>query len=777
MVVSKYTTTYFNNNMFYRYTLTQRPLLRCCKFVYTIHGTSNFATLSSTTPTLSSSYNFQPSIRKNPFTPVEDTQASTEKPIDIIQSIDTTLESNSTSTSTHINDINSIDLPTATDEQNTIPATDIINRISEIIVTDTKRATQLYKGVKDKFKRKVIGSELIKSFRGDKVKLSIWRYIIDPRGKITRMSILNVLDSILETSDKLNGMKIEILLNYLHKLSATNNINTDPLLLSSKKFHDLLRLVPPEKHFILYLYMVQLNIQPAIRRHMDGLKKKLINESAKTRFVAQTGYFSPKWHELTKTQFNKTKRLQMVNFFAIADFERFAQNSIKHNQPAMALYYLNCMLSKFERKCLYGAKVVDSTTTEQDIQMLLRTVLNLVMKFKGGSHGIDVLKYMNSENLRVTFDLYLSLLQNLRQSENYNEFAVVLNNLPLEDLSYEQKLSIGTEILAMIQSRFPISPKVIIGYVGALFNGSDPSKNQGLDMLNELQVLGIPFGSSGVAKIPSVDVVQVATIHSQLKGLSITHNCLPYVYNVLMDSLDNILESPEVVWQLYKQYLLVVLNSSLNITCDEVITTFLDHLLRTDEDTSFPVIHTIENYRIAKKITKFYYTFPDIKLSSLNSELLIQTALLIHKDYSFALEMLKLSRQKGNPFTFNQVYPFIKYHYDNKEYSEARVWYDELAKLGAGSTGIMLSELFGIAKQLGWPVNSCTYKFNITKRKRHNKQALDEIQKDSAMFIEKSDIDDGRDNDHQIATNNNNNDFENELGSILQSLNQKLKIT
>ena len=25
---------------------------------------------------------------------------------------------------------------------------------------------------------------------------------------------------------------------------------------------------------------------------MDGLKKKLINESAKARFVAQTGYFS-----------------------------------------------------------------------------------------------------------------------------------------------------------------------------------------------------------------------------------------------------------------------------------------------------------------------------------------------------------------------------------------------------------------------------------------------------------------------------------------------------
>ena len=153
--------------------------------------------------------------------------------------------------------------------------------------------------------------------------------------------------------------------------------------------------------------------------------------------------------------------------------------------------------------------------------------------------------------------------------------------------------------------------------------------------------------------------------------------------------------------------------------------------------------------------------------------MLIQTALLIHKDYSFALEILKLSRQRGNPFTFNQIYPFIKYHYDNKDYSEARVWYNELVKLGAGSTGIMLSELFGIAKELGWPVNSCTFKFNLTKMKRHNKEALDEIQKDSAMFIEKSNID-TTGNNLKVTTNNDNNDFENELASILQSLNQKL---
>lgn len=252
-----------------------------------------------------------------------------------------------------------------------------------------------------------------------------------------------------------------------------------------------------------------------------------------------------------------------------------------------------------------------------------------------------------------------------------------------------------------------------------------------------------------------------------------THSCLPYIYNVTLDSVDNILESPELVWQLYERYLQFVQSSRLDITRDDVITTFLDHLLRTGDGSSFPVTPAIENYRIAKKITKFYYTVPDIKISSLNIELLIQTALLIHKDYSFALEILKLSRQRGNPFTFNQIYPFIKYHYDNKDYSEARVWYNELVKLGAGSTGIMLSELFGIAKELGWPVNSCTYKFNLTKRKRHNKEALDEIQKDSAMFIEKSNID-TTGNNLKVTTNNDNNDFENELASILQSLNQKL---
>ena len=149
--------------MFYRYTLTQRPLLRCCKFVYTVHGTSNFATLSSSTPTLSSSYNFQPSIRKNPFTPNTNIQASQDQLIDILrdwtpqQKIESKYLLNN-------NDINAIETPTTTNEQDTIPTAEIINRISEIIVTDTKRATQLYKGVKDKSKRKLIGSELIKFF-------------------------------------------------------------------------------------------------------------------------------------------------------------------------------------------------------------------------------------------------------------------------------------------------------------------------------------------------------------------------------------------------------------------------------------------------------------------------------------------------------------------------------------------------------------------------------------------------------------------------------------
>ena len=41
------------------------------------------------------------------------------------------------------------------------------------------------------------------------------------------------------------------------------------------------------------------------------------------------------------------------------------------------------------------------------------------------------------------------------------------------------------------------------------------------------------------------------------------------------------------------------------------------------------------------------------------------------------------------------------------------------------------------------------------------------------MFIEKSNID-TTGNNLKVTTNNDNNDFENELASILQSLNQKL---
>ena len=52
---------------------------------------------------------------------------------------------------------------------------------------------------------------------------------------------------------------------------------------------------------------------------------------------------------------------------------------------------------------------------------------------------------------------------------------------------------------------------------------------------------------------------------------------------------------------------------------------------------------------------------------------------------------------------------------------------------------------------------------------------MDEIQKDSAMFIEKSNID-TTGNNLKVTTNNDNNDFENELASILQSLNQNWQV-
>ena len=73
-----------------------------------------------------------------------------------------------------------------------------------------------------------------------------------------------------------------------------------------------------------------------------------------------------------------------------------------------------------------------------------------------------------------------------------------------------------------------------------------------------------------------------------------THGCLPYIYNVTLDSVDNILESPELVWQLYERYLQFVQSSRLDITRDDVITTFLDHLLRTGDGSSFPVTPAIE---------------------------------------------------------------------------------------------------------------------------------------------------------------------------------------
>ncbi|KAL6453052.1 hypothetical protein SBY92_000397 [Candida maltosa Xu316] len=640
---------------------------------------------------------------------------------------------------------------------------EFVNLVKELLLKDPKKVVQLYRSLQD---GKLISQAKIKicqSLSNDPIRLSIWQYIATRKSSKNVLTIISNLKMLVETKD------INALFNYLQKLTSTGILNTRPIILSSTDFQNMLDAVPNDQHALLYSYMVHLNLQTGNKYKMDSFKRKLWRGSNMDKYILQTGLILPNYKRTNDFELSDMQRDKLVHFCTIQDFEHFVNTSITINEPFRANFYLDCMLRKFELKCSTKRRIINDTNIKEDVIILLKSVINLVMKFKGGETCIKVLKYMVNENLKLDFDIYLLLLKNLKSLGNFEEFIVVLNHINLGNLTATQKQIIGDEILSLMQTRFPTSPKVIIGYVGALFG------QEGLKTLNNLKILGIPFGAGGPRVLPTIDMVQIATVDSQMKGLPLTPNSLAYVYQVLLASINDVQNSPQIIWELFEEYQKFIINHTWDKLDDRVITVFLNHLLRTDEEgVKLPITSKLENYEVAKRITT-YYSVQSGRISSLNIELLIQTALLIHKDYLFALKVLQISRTNKMRFTFNQLYPFIKYHYDHKEYDKAKSWYNELIKSGAGSSGPMLTELFNIAKELNWDNKGRKYKFNISRNKKKNKEALTKINLDSMLFANTNNksLDDELLDDILVSDTDNNRDFAMELGSLLSQMNQK----
>lgn len=676
----------------------------------------------------------------------------------------------------------------------------IIEIVNDLIILDSKKAMKLLTNITDEEISSIILNTLRKYFLGDRVKGSLLEFMASPVSKTFREGFFNNVSHILDMKDKTQDEKAVIFLSFLNKLALVGSINTNPLILNQNLYDKIIALIPESRYAEFYSYLVNLNIQTYKTLQLDHLKYKLIMGSNMEKFVARTGWMDPKWHDVERPSFDETHQQKMIQFFTIKDLKTFALFAVKKEDIVDATLYLNLLVSKFESKCKerMNSDAKDGSMEAilmQDIQSVLNVILSYIMVFKGSKSCIKVLKYIVKNHLEVKFENLLTIMNNLRAQGYYQEALLLMNNIQLEGLSRIQILALVEEILQLIKEKYPKSPKIIIGYVASIFNGtsSDIEKNPGLELLDDLRLLGIAYSGGEIGKLTqSLSIIQKANVDKSLTGFNLTPKALTEIYATILSSLPKSQITPELMFKLYEAYIAKIKDSkdlasiknsnennqqhifhdsNLN---DHVITLFIKHLLKINPNLpDMDLVATKSNFETAKLILDDFLGNTDIKRKNRSVylfDLLIYSSLLVHQDYAFASKMIRTSRSYGLPFSFNQIYPFIMFHYYRSEYKQAEMWYRELIRHGVRAKASPAKTLFKVARELNWDVNGFVYrKFGIYKNHKMREE-MAKLQSDPVLFIEDDRIDDELTEELIDAPfNNNNNDFNfsDELVSVL----------
>ncbi|RLV94982.1 Sphingosine-1-phosphate lyase [Spathaspora sp. JA1] len=721
---------------------------------------------------------FKPSLRNKPFTPPWETEFLS-LPIDHPHNplIDLTKEQISKLEQKEYRHLNN--LAYGTPEEMSGFCLNIIQIIEEKITEDPRLVSWLFREINDDTLRETIKRALLNSFREDKVKLCIFNFIIEPTSSDFRLTFFSVLGSISNLKED-NSQRSNILLNFLEKLSRTNVINTSPLLLRNHQYYKILQIIPPEKRSALFSRMVCVNLQPEYSRKLDSIKKGLFMGSELERLVSRTGLLSPKWHDLYQADFAEHKE-RIIEFYKMQDLAFFCNHFVGSNDPANSLLYLKFLLEKYERKWSRDNQYYlrDDTSLNEDTQTLLYAILNFVTVFKGVSSSGQILKYLSVQGFSVDLKIHLLLMKNMRLQGYYKEAIMLMNNIDLNGITETFKAELAKEIMLLMKAKYPSSAKVIIGYAGSLYDKSEGNlqTNKVLNILDDLKLLGVIYGNGKLEQLTSMQDVKLASVDANLAGNKFNTFALSCIYSVLLSSTSKGSGSA-AIQKLFEEYMRVIKSSDYNLDSnDQVIGVFLNHLLKKPDSnpTEIQISTGYENFAVAKNVFEYYeQSLTKIKIDPENIDLLIQSALLIHKDFAFAIKVMKLYRKTTKKLTFIQMYSFIKYHYDKSEFEAANHWYDELVRQGPRYKGHLIRPLFDIARKMNWEVLGYAFKWNITKKNRHDREALSTIHSGELGFL-------GQDfeNDDMLSARSQANsvNFGSELAATLHDLNKQRKDT
>lgn len=637
-------------------------------------------------------------------------------------------------------------IPYRAPEEQSLFCENLIQILDETIIDNPKNCAYLIQGLEDSVLKDTVSSALRQRFKENNVKLSIYEYIADPGSDQFRRLFLDNIRGISQLAEQ----KQNVLRNYLRALVQTGIMNHKrPILLNIKMYLLLIAMTPPTRFHELYLCLFHINAQTKDIRKIERLKKTLNNGSPLEKFVMRTGWMDPKWHETLTTKFKEDHKRQMVSFFTVSDLKVLAETFVKRNDIINANIYLNLLVSKLEHKTNQMASksyVLDGDSPlNSDINTIIEVALQYFMTFKSPTSCLKILKYMNKNNLKVSFKVFHIIIKQLVKQNHFQEALMTINSIPLNELSATERHELAEEILILVKKQFPNIPEVMVGYIAAIMG------KPALILLNDLHLLGITYGNGHFGRILLLDQIKSANIDERLTGFNMTANTLANYYEILLHSVHENL-SVDDICKLFDIYMAQAMDKDKQFPTvnDRVVYHLINFLLRKSPGSQDFNLHDSRERMIAAK--QIFYKFTQefklrrLEISKSTFDLLIYASLMVHKDFTFAADVIKYSRLRHVPFTFNQIYPFIHYHYSREEYDRAHIWYKELVKHAVVATAAPAKELFRIARELNWEVTGFVFKkFRIQNNQKARKQ-LENVRMDSLSFFsdmqKETDIDD-----------------------------------
>lgn len=624
----------------------------------------------------------------------------------------------------------------------------IIALVSENLLTDTAKIATLYKCITDTRMKDIIDHRLRHHLKSDKVKYSVVECLLAPNSEVARDAVFANILHILYALEKSSEEKSAILLSYFDKLTGLKMVYDVPVLLSTNHWNKLMETVPSSSHRELYGYLVSLNVQTLYLTHMESIKRALLKGSNLDKFVARTGWLEPRWHDINRVEFAPNQLARMVNFFSVKDLKYFALYFIAKKDIMNANIYLDLLTTKFEKKSFAiqsdKKETIRPTDTpiKEDTQTVLNVILNHTMSFKGCEYCVNILKYIMQKGIRVDFESILVLLRNFKDQEYFEEAFLLINNITPKTLSPTEKALLVEEIISLILKKYPYSPKILVGYMVACYDQGSAQLLHKLGLLRHIY--------PDMRTTESLDYIQRANLDPGLTGCELTASSLESLYRVLLQSLPPNALTSSAIRELYEQYVETVEHYRQNNIPhshvfsgpklnDHVITLMVKYLLKAKpESPDMKMKQSTTNYDMAKYISHdFSKRFTDIKRRNKSSylyDLLVYCGLKVHNDFNFATRMTNLSRKAELPWTFNQISPFILYHYHRKEYDKAKNWYYKLVTNGVKSNVAGAREIFDICYELKWDITGFAYRKKGIHRNYKAREALQQLEADPLLI-------------------------------------------